>query len=202
MLIIDGQGVITDGQIRNAIAPSIEHGPMTSVQGIIVHQTGGATAQSALDSYRRSSANGAHFLIDKDGTIYQTASVYRQTWHIGKLKSRCMMESRCSPAERELNARFNPTAENRRENRKSVPDRFPSNQDSIGIELVGEALPRDASVPDAKKAFEPVTEEQKRSLKWLVQELSVSLNISTTEVFRHPTVSRKNPTEASTAQWQ
>lgn len=175
---------------------------MTSVQGIIVHQTGGATAQSALDSYRRSSANGAHFLIDKDGTIYQTASVYRQTWHIGKLKSRCMMESRCSPAERKLNARFNPTAENRRENRKSVPDRFPSNQDSIGIELVGEALPRDASVPDAKKAFEPVTEEQKRSLKWLVQELSVSLNISTTEVFRHPTVSRKNPTEASTAQWQ
>lgn len=202
MLLIDSQGVITDSRVTNAISPSIEHGTMASVQGIVVHQTGGASAQSALDSYRRSGANGAHFLIDKDGSIYQTASVYRQTWHIGKLKSRCMMESRCSPAEQRSNAHFNPTKENQREMKKSVPDRFPSNQDSIGIELVGEALPSGASVPDAKRTFEPVTEAQNKSLKWLVQELTTSLGFSTTEVFRHPTVSRKNPTEASTAQWQ
>src|ERR1035437_8490823 len=53
---------------------------------------GGANAQSALSSYNNPSANGTHFLIDKDGTIYQTASVFQQTWHVGKLRSRCRSE--------------------------------------------------------------------------------------------------------------
>lgn len=49
--------------------------------------------------------------------------------------------------------------------------------------------------------YETVTAEQNKSLKWLVSELEMTLNIPTTEVFRHPTVSRKNDSEASTAQW-
>jgi hypothetical protein len=113
-----------------------------------------------------------------------------------------MMEARCSPAEQKLNSRFDPSREHKRETKKSVPDRFPFNHDSIGIELVGEALPGDSSVPDEKKVYESVTDAQNQSLKWLVEELARTLNISVTEVFRHPTVSRKNPTEASTATWQ
>lgn len=201
MLHIDQQGMVLDQRVIKAIRPSIERGPMKVVRGLIVHQTGGATAQSSLDSYQRASANGAHFLIDKDGTIYQTASIKRQTWHVGKLKSRCMLEARCSTAEQKLNAKFAPSLENKREMRKVVPDRFPSNQDAIGIELVGEALPRGAAIPEEKKTYEPVTEAQNKALRWLVRELSVTLNIPLTEVFRHPTVSRKNPSEASTAKW-
>lgn len=201
MLHIDQQGMVLDQRVIKAIRPSIERGPMKVVRGLIVHQTGGATAQSSLDSYQRASANGAHFLIDKDGTIYQTASIKRQTWHVGKLKSRCMLEARCSTAEQKLNATFAPSLENKREMRKVVPDRFPSNQDAIGIELVGEALPRGAAIPEEKKTYEPVTEAQNKALRWLVRELSVTLNIPLTEVFRHPTVSRKNPSEASTAKW-
>jgi N-acetyl-anhydromuramyl-L-alanine amidase AmpD len=56
---------------------------MTHVQGIIVHQTGSPTARSTLNGYGVARANGAHFLIDKDGTIYQTASVLKQTAHVG-----------------------------------------------------------------------------------------------------------------------
>lgn len=201
MLHIDQQGMVLDQRVIKAIRPSIERGPMKVVRGLIVHQTGGATAQSSLDSYQRASANGAHFLIDKDGTIYQTASIKRQTWHVGKLKSRCRLEARCSTAEQKLNATFAPSLENKREMRKVVPDRFPSNQDAIGIELVGEALPRGAAIPEEKKTYEPVTEAQNKALRWLVRELSVTLNIPLTEVFRHPTVSRKNPSEASTAKW-
>ncbi|BBA32013.1 uncharacterized protein sS8_0043 [Methylocaldum marinum] len=55
----------------------------------------------------------------------QTASIKKQTWHVGKLKSRCMLEARCSEAEQKLNAKFNPSMENKREMKKSVPDRFP-----------------------------------------------------------------------------
>ena len=141
------------------------------------------------------------YLIDKDGTIYQTASVKKQAWHIGKLKSRCMLEARCSVAEKKLNAKFNPSLENKREMKKSVPDRFPSNKDAIGIELVGEALPRGAAIPEEKKTYEAVTVAQNEALSWLVRELTVTLKLPVTEVFRHPTVSRMNPSEASTAKW-
>jgi hypothetical protein len=78
--------------------------------------------------------------------FYQTASVYKQTWHIGKLKARCVSENRCTPTELKALQRFNPGKENKREMAKKVPARFPSNEDSIGIELVGEALPRGSNV--------------------------------------------------------
>ena len=201
MLVVDATGVVVNARVKRALSPSIERGAMKSIHGIIVHQTGGPTAQSTLDSYKRSSANGAHFLIDSDGTVYQTASLYKQTWHVGKLKARCVLEKRCTPVEVKELLRFNPTKENKRELAKNVPDRFPSNQDSIGIELVGEALPRGNSVPDQKRTYEPVTSKQNTSLQWLITELVFTLKVPMTEIFRHPDVSRKNPSEASTAKW-
>lgn len=108
MLLVNAQGAVMDPRIVNSISPTLEHGSMASAKGIIVHQTGGPTAQSALDGYKRSGANGAHFLIDLDGAIYQTASVYKQTWHIGKLKSRCMMEATCCAGRAETEQALQP----------------------------------------------------------------------------------------------
>ena len=174
---------------------------MKIVRGIIVHQTGGSTAASSLESYKNPRANGAHFLIERDGTIYQTASLYKKTWHVGQLKARCLLEQRCTPVELAALKKFNPAAENRRETAKQPPDRFPSNEDSFGIELVGKALPHGDSVPPEKKIYDVVTQQQNESLKWLVLELRMTLKVPLTEVFRHPDVSRKNPSEARTAVW-
>ena len=200
MLQIDKSGSVINDLVKLEIRPNIEHAAMTKVNGIIVHQTGGSTAQSSLSSYKSAGANGAHFLIDKDGQIYQTASVYKQTWHVGKLRSRCMVELTCSAEEKKLNAKFNPGAENKREIAKPFPQRYPSNSDSLGIELVGAALANDPKKPD-DLTYETVTDAQNKSLQWLVAELEMTLGIATTEVFRHPTVSRKNASEASTAKW-
>jgi N-acetylmuramoyl-L-alanine amidase len=60
---------------------------------------------------------------------------------------------------------------------KKVPDRFPSNEDSIGIELVGEALPRGSSVREDQKKYESVSDAQNASLKWLVKELAATLHV-------------------------
>lgn len=193
MLIIDKEGMVTDPKVKAARATTIERGPMDKVNGIIVHQTGGGTAESSLSSYKAASANGAHFLIDKDGTIHQTASIYKQTWHVGKLQSRCVLEKTCSEVDLTALKKFNPKRENDREMEKSVPERYPANVDSIGIEIVGKAV---------KDVYETVNEAQNASLLWLVAELSATLKVPMSEVFRHPTVSRKNPTEASTAKWQ
>ncbi len=84
---------------------------------------------------------------------------------------------------------------------KKPRDRFPSNEDSIGIELVGEALPRGDSVPPEKKTYDVASQQQNDSLKWLISELRMTLNVPLMEVFRHPDVSRKNPSEARTAVW-
>ncbi len=196
---IDKDGLLHDPRVRIARAASIERGAMQSVKGIVVHQTDSSTAVSTLASYKNPKANGAHFLIDRDGTIFQTASVYQVTWHVGPLKSRCLAEQRCTPVEMSALKKFNPSAEHRRESAKSVPQRYPSNQDSIGIEIVGLALPRDAKPDD--RVYETVNEAQNASLKWLAGTLSRALGVTMIEVFRHPTVSRKNPTEASTAKW-
>lgn len=200
-MLIDANRMAVNERIRPARSPSIERGRMTTVRGIIVHQTGAPTARSSLSSYQNASANGAHFLIEPNGTIYQTASIYKKTWHVGRLKARCLAENRCTPVETQALRRFNPAREHTQEMQKKVPDRYPSNEDSIGIELVGEALPRGANIPDSEKTYQPVTDVQNASLRWLVAELARTLGVPITETFRHPVVSRKNPTEASTAQW-
>ena len=45
---------------------------------------------------------GAHFLIDTDGTIYQTASLDKKTQHVGKIRSRCYEEEICSEKETKI----------------------------------------------------------------------------------------------------
>ncbi|MDO5625850.1 MAG: N-acetylmuramoyl-L-alanine amidase [Pseudomonadota bacterium] len=201
---LDAQGVVHHPRVQllradggSSVFPQIERGPLQGVNGVIVHQTDSPSAASTFNSYARAGANGAHFLIDKDGTIYQTASLTQQTWHVGKLKSRCMAESRCSPAETALNQRFAPTAEHQRERVKAPGDRYPSNLDALGIELVGQAFPRG----DNNARYEAVTDAQNDALRWLVGELKAEFGLADSEVLRHPVVSRKNETEASTAQW-
>lgn len=108
MLNIDSTGKVLHPRIIFSISARIERGEMKYVSGIIVHQTDSYTATSSLNSYQNPDANGAHFLIDKDGTIYQTASVYKQTWHVGRLKARCLMESRCTATELSMLKTYNP----------------------------------------------------------------------------------------------
>jgi len=202
-LTIDAKGHVINSKVKVKIFPHIERGPLVKVNGIVVHQTNAAAAQSTFHSYMHANANGAHFLIDKDGAIYQTASIYKRTNHVGKIKARCVLENRCSPTDIQALKTYNPTAENSREQRKNYPDRFPTNSDSIGIELVGRSFsdPRDPG-NSGKNTFEAVTIKQNESLKWLITELSLTLCIFLTEVFRHPDVARKNKTEAATAVWE
>jgi len=219
LLTIEAQGMVVHARVVPRRYSQIERQPLTEIHGIIVHQTGAATADSAFNSYGNANANGAHFLIDKNGTIYQTASVKKRTNHVGPLLARCLVELKCQPAEFRQSRQFPQTSVPDRmhkiEMQKSVPVRYPSNIDSLGIEIVGRpmlppgknppanATPRQREIFFNQNAvYEPVNNAQNASLQWLVDELAMSLSIPKNEVFRHPDVSRKNPTEASTAAWQ
>ena len=204
MLYISKAGHVECSWIRVEICKNIERGIMKEVNGIVVHQTAAAKISSTFNSYANPGAHGAHFLIDKTGEIYQTASLYKVTNHVGYLQSRCVVTTKCSQTELKhalILEKLSPRdvmakAVHASEKPKLFPDRYPSNADSIGIEIVGDAIG-----PKNKEIFEPVTDMQNSSLQWLIKELTQTLGVSMQEIYRHPRVGRKNETEASTAKW-
>jgi len=55
------------------------------VDTIILHATGNSSAKGALNHFRNPfSKVSAHYLIDKDGTIYACVNEARAAWHAGK----------------------------------------------------------------------------------------------------------------------
>lgn len=198
----------TDGMVHSALVEarrftSLERGEMPVVNGIVVHQTGASTAQSTFYSYRNVTI-GAHFLVDKDGKIYQTASLYQRANHVGLLRSRCLERHTCAPTDLKRLQIATLRQRSTMEHRKAFPERFPSNSDSIGIELVGEynRNPDFGKVRGADEfLYVPVTDDQNGALRWLVNELRRTLNVAAAEVYRHPKVSHKTPTEAAGATW-
>lgn len=210
---IDEHGMISHARVRHARSTRIERGKRTvAITGIVVHQTDADTSASSLNSYRQPGANGAHFLIDKDGTIYQTAAIYQRTNHVGPLKARCLVIPTCKMSD--FPPKVGPAEMHRIEMLKAPADRYPSNMEAIGIEMVGRArlpasvrlLPTELTWPPEKvrakyAVFETPTAAQNQSLSWLVRVLQNSMQIAADEVFRHPVVSRKNPTEAQGADW-
>jgi len=192
MLILDVLGRVQNQKVQLAISQNIEAGDLLIIHGIVVHQTDSSTAQSTLNGYRAPKSNGAHFLIDKDGTIYQTASLYKKTRHVGFIKSRCIAEKSCLPADLKKLKGKRPGLEiGRVEMMKPFPSRYPMNEDSIGIENV--SLFKNG-------AFEPLTRAQQTSLTWLMRELTQTLNINRAEIFRHSEVSWKQESEGASAE--
>lgn len=199
--IINGE--LLDDKVVQKIFTQLHKGKIDKVNAIVVHQTGGANAESAFNSYK-TAPNGAHFLIDKDGTIYQTALTTKVTYHVGKLKSRCLDTPTCPKEEtaaanavylqKGLSYSVRVQKVNDLEKGKDYPNRYPSNSDSIGIEIAGQFIAKTQS-------YETVNDKQNASLKWLVAELSVHLSLQSGDVYRHPEVSYKQASEAASAAW-
>lgn len=199
MPTIDKDGMLVDSKVTLRRFPNIEHGALPNVAAIVVHQTDTSTAQQTFNAYA-SGGNGAHFLIDENGLIYQTASVQKRCYHVGRLiKSKCLAldKSKCDSAEMAKILALSWTAQinalDAHERAKSYPDRYPVNSDSIGIEIVG------SHIDDSH--FAGITPQQNASLQWLVKELYSQFNLMAADVYRHPEVSYKNPGEASSATW-
>lgn len=200
MSTIDKDGMLISKKILLQRYPNIEHGALTDIHGIIVHQTDAPTAQHSFNGYT-AGGNGAHFLIDKTGSIYQTASLYKRCYHVGRLiKSKCLSLDRktCDNAKMAKILAMSWTSQikalDAHERAKAYPNRYPVNSDSIGIELVGRHID--------DKTYEAVTLQQNLSLHWLLDELYKHFNLTSNDVYKHPEVSYKNPGEASTAQWK
>ena len=151
---------------------------------------------------------GARFIIDKDGKITQTMRLTRKCEHVGKMYSRCYQihlcvleeEKRLSAMDRSLGLALMTKYTFSNEIRKSDPDRYPANSESIGIEIVSKSLGEKDVNPS--QDFEKPTEAQQRSIQWLVQGLLASLKLKRTDVYRHGEIAVKFKGEARYADWE
>ena len=195
------KGKLVDPAIEVKLYAAIEHGSLDAVHAIVLHRTDSSTATSTLDAYAGGKQTGAHFLIDKAGKIYQTARVDQVCWHVGILLARCQVEQGCNPQELKTIASlmhapgvgFGARARSlsRHEVAKTYPSRYPSNNDSLGIEVVGKFDP-------AQKSYEAATAEQLKSVKYLVDLLVQQFSLKLlSDVFAHGAIARKEVTEGA-----
>jgi len=198
---IGHDGFLADPGIVRTEITRIGHGPMPQVNGIVLHRTESSTAASTLSTWRtRAAETGAHFLIDTDGTIHQTVSVNRQAWHVGAVRSRGEVEETITPGDqRELVAARDGIPEwkgtavravSRVESTRPYPERYPTNGDSVGIEVVGR-------YNAATQTWDPPTGAQTASIRQLVGTLQNNFGLTDHDVYQHDVISRKTPGEGA-----
>ncbi len=169
---------------------------MLKVNGIVVHQTNSSTSGSTFAHYQSAGAHGAHFLIDKDGTIYQTASVYSAPTMLVGLNRAAWKPGKCAPAEFRDAQKIKGIKKLSAHEYKKEPLGAISRQQRFNrIEIVGREIGK-------VEGYEAVNEAQNGSLRWLVRELVETLGVSMREVHKHPDISYKRPSEARSAKWQ
>ncbi len=173
------------GFVQQPIA-ALEKGDMLGPVAIVLHRTVSTTASSPLNSF--ASGTGTHFLIDKDGTTYQTASLYKYTWHVGPIRSRCLAEGTCAADEATILRKMKPTPMHAHERAKDYPDRYPMNQDSVGIEVV-------AMYHESSKTWDEPTAEQSSSIHQLIQILKKVYSLQDADIYAHDLISRKTEGE-------
>lgn len=195
-------GLFVDPRVVDKRVAALEHGAMTKVDAIVLHQTDSSTMNL---EHAKASGIGAHFYIEKDGTIYQTARLDQSVYSVGKIRSRCDDNQSCSREEKTaIDALMSSAAGygakvkvlNTREQTKAYPDQYPTNGDSVAIEVVGKFDPK-------TQRFERPTAEQTESLKWLTQTLGSHYGLDLqTDVYRHSDISYKQADEAQSLVFQ
>ncbi len=159
---------ILDGiNIKSKLIAKIGNGILDVINAVILHRTVSYTTKSVFDTWLSKSNSyrvGAHFVIDKDGIIYQCLSIYKKAHHVGKIRSRALeMQHYKDDTDRKLisEKKNNYSTLASYEYKKQYPLRFPCNSDSIGIEVVSMYIRE-------TKEWEKATEAQIKSINLLL----------------------------------
>lgn len=182
-----------NGYIQNAgytikPIPALEHGAIEGPKAIVLHRTEGKTLDSALTSAKEN-REGVHFYIDKDGTVTQTASLLKQTAHVGrKIRSKSYDQGTCSDEEKKIINGYHGSLGliNAHEREKAYPARYPLNRDSVGIETVAYN-----AGSDEHPVWDPLTSEQAAAISKLVGILKEAYGLTDKDVYQHDWISYK-----------
>ena len=191
-----------------------EKGALERINGIVLHRTASGKMQKTKDILDGLKKNGTHFLIDRDGTIYQAASLLNATQHVGPIRAKFKIDKNLVKSKDYHNGYddlwkdgqavpiwTNSTEYNQRrigvffrESYKPYPHRYVYNRDSIGIEVVAsyDSNPKKQTSP----LWESTTKEQLASIRHLVNLLKSLYNLSDEDVYKHNVIAYKTDNEA------
>lgn len=190
-------GYVQNAEFVHQPIAALEKRDMAEPKAIILHRTDGASVESALAA--ATSGIGTHFYIDKDGTVYQAASLLKHTSQVGRIRSRCYEEGACTEDEAATIRGFGwaPRRLHDHEKVKSYPVRYPMNEDSIGIETVSRCVkncgPNDKGTPE----WEAPTVRQSESIANLIAILQQEYSLGDADVYEHDFISYKTAGEGA-----
>lgn len=188
---IVGDTLVGTGVVQQPIS-DLSAGTVQGPKAIVLHRTGGSTASGAISAFK-SSGIGTHFVVDKDGTVYQTLRLSSFGWHVGKIKAKCKELGTCTKDDREKLDRFgwNPQAISNYETRhKEYPDRYPTSEESIGVEVVGK-------FDSVVSRWDEATDKQLESVRKLVECLKEHYKFSSADIYQHDEISYKTVGEGA-----
>lgn len=186
---VDERGYIQNAGLTFQPIVELERGAIDGPRAIILHRTFSSTASGTMTSFRQQRI-GTHFLVEKDGTIYQCASLKKKTAHVGPIHSRCLKEGTCPPEETKSLSRMGPKQGHDHEKTKPYPSRYPMNEDSVGIETVAMYSP-------TTKQWDAATSQQRESISKLVKLLQSLFSLTDSDVYEHDKISRKTEGEGA-----
>jgi hypothetical protein len=212
----------------------LEHGKRSATNAIVLHMTGGA-AKGTLTQYskqfvvvlvgippkeKKFPTNGAHFLIGRDGQIYQTAKIGYRTNHVGNVRPRGYRdeghgnkENKSLLTAKEMEILHPKTKEKMSDILEALSNeqlkkpyssdindnktRYPFNGDSIGIEFESTHDEKTKPKSQINTIYQDLTESQIKSGKLLIKFLKEKYtNITNADIYEHPDVSYKVRSEA------
>lgn len=185
---VDAQGYVQNAGFIFKPISVLEVGTITGPVALVLHRTVSSTSASVFQAFQ--SGIGTHFVVDKDGTVYQAASLFKRTQHVGRIRSRCKEERSCAAAERVALKKMSIGATYGHEKAKSYPARYPMNEDSVGIETV-------ANYDRATKTWEAATSSQSASIRLLVGILKDEYGLSDADIYEHDKIAYKTPGEGA-----
>lgn len=176
-LIVDSSGYVIRPAVIVIEGLNIERGPLSKVNAVVLHRTAVGTLQETWEAFARGC--GTHFVIDKDGAIYQAATLKSFTWHVGKIRRR-VQEGSDDGAERLQKKTL--IEIHRAERERPYPSRYPINEDCVGIEVVANLFEGD---------WEDPSDSQVESVTMLVEYLKGFYGLTSKDVFAHDRISYK-----------
>lgn len=196
VIYVNSEGYIENAGVKRNDISELNQGKIEKINAIVLHRTNSSTKESALSSFK--SGIGTHFLIDKNGDIYQTAGLSTYVYQIGFIQARCENDKACTSMDKKILNKINAQKHksyskifeeiHEYEILKKYPIRYPYNGDAVGIEVV-------AKYHKNTKTWEASTNEQKKSVNKLVDILINIYELTNEDVYEHDKIGHKTAGE-------
>ena len=163
---ISGQGMINNPLVVSNRINRVESGPGDPLKlGVVLHRTVSSNSKSTLGNFAKT-GSGTHFLVGKDGTIYQTASLNKGTFHFRPdLQTAQFQLTRANTISIEV---------------VGMPLDANGKVTLIGSKVVG---------------WEPLTEPQIKSVAFLVNSLISTFGLTNNDIYNHEDIQSKAKNE-------